>query len=1164
MADNRFLRKITTSTFRSLLPKSVLSKNKRSSSRAKPKFNNENAAPLHPNIEISDIKFLRSKSVTHKPLPELENSPPTELTTSDIRPQPPEVPQPPVKVVVRIRPGHDPKTGGRIVTNASKGSVSVGDREFTFDSILGSSSTQDDAFQLVGVPLVKDALAGYNTSLLAYGQTGSGKTYTMWGPPSAMVEAPSANCLQGVVPRIFQMLFSNIQHEQETSGDKQRNYQCRCSFLEIFDEHIGDLLDPTQRNLKIKDDAKYGFYVENLMEEYVSTYEDVTRLLIKGLSSRKVGATSINLKSSRSHIVFTCIIESWCKENASTCFGSLKTSRITLVDLAGFERNILEDADIQCVKEGKYVNKSTSQLGHVVNILAENGGSRTLENVPYNSSCLTHLLKESLGGNAKLSVICTISQDYKHMSDTISTLRFGKLVKLMQNDPVINEISEDDVNDLSDQIRLLKEELIRAKTNVNVFGSSDGYLKGQSARESLNQLRVSLTRSLMLPHNVNDFEDDIHFSEDDIKELAIQIRDVQNSYENSKETFESKDCSKYSSAEGCEAECYMSCSESENEEISSGRRTRTALHPGSISINTDHQCPALQDPELSESPKIQNTTRKTLILSSNPSSSGNAVQSGLPQIEQQEENNAHPQLRSNRIFAGPAESLAASLHRGLQIIDHYHQNSVSTRSSISSFSFDHFALKPCMSTGKVKTLPQESLEGEQFSDAVSVSLLCSNCQQKESKPSNEVQDRLNTRIALVNGSSATEQADQEPKDFEKDLLQALEREKKLEIVCKDQTEKTAQLNQMLSKYKCDKDSHSINDKEKLVSWNGCEGNEQDFINEKCVSKEVQGVENHNDCGNKRFDMLEKEALLKEIEDLRSKLQSNPDAYMNKSVDKVQSSLLQSIQERKSGVYAKVLNEEELEKERQRWIELESDWISLTDELRIDLESNRHRAEKVEMELKLQKKCTEELDDALKRAVLGNAKMVEHYAELQEKHNDLIEKHRLMVQGIQDIKKAAAKAGTKGCGARFAKSLASELSALRVERERERGLLKKENRSLKAQLRDTAEAVHAAGELLVRLRESQETVYFAEEKLAKAQEENDKLRKQLEKLKSKHKMEIDTMKHYLAESRLPEAALRALNREESDVTQSHIASHSSGYDDQPWRAEFGAIYQDQHY
>nr|GMD28180.1 kinesin-like protein KIN12A [Ipomoea batatas] len=151
--------------------------------------------------------------------------------------------------------------------------------------------------QLGWIPLVKDALAGYNTSLLAYGHvvydklTGSGKTYTLWGPPSAMVETPSTNRLQGIVPRIFQMLFDNIQR--------------------VYNGHIGYLLDPMQRNLK--DDTKNGFYVENLTEEYVSTYEDVTQILIKGLSSRKVGSTGVNSKSSRSHGVFTCIVESWRK-----------------------------------------------------------------------------------------------------------------------------------------------------------------------------------------------------------------------------------------------------------------------------------------------------------------------------------------------------------------------------------------------------------------------------------------------------------------------------------------------------------------------------------------------------------------------------------------------------------------------------------------------------------------------------------------------------------------------------------------------------------------------------------------------------------------------------------------------------------------------------------
>lgn len=223
-------------------------------------------------------------------------------------------------------------------------------------------------------------------------------------------------------------------------------------------------------------------------------------------------------------------------------------------------------------------------------------------------------------------------------------------------------------------------------------------------------------------------------------------------------------------------------------------------------------------------------------------------------------------------------------------------------------------------------------------------------------------------------------------------------------------------------------------------------------------------------GHTYFDLNEKEALLREIESLKSKLQSN--------TENLRSSLLsRSLQLRKS-VDCRPDNAEELEKERERWTEMESEWICLTDDLRVDLESSRQHAEKVEMELRSEKQCTEELDDALNRAVLGHARMVEHYADLQEKYNDLVGRHRAMMEGIAELKRAAAKAGTKG-GSRFAKSLAAELSAVRVEREREREFLKKENKSLKIQLRDTAEAVHAAGELLVRLREAEHAASVAE-------------------------------------------------------------------------------------
>lgn len=51
---------------------------------------------------------------------------------------------------------------------------------------------------------------------------------------------------------------------------------------------------------------------------------------------------------------------------SSKCFSSSKTSRISLIDLAGLDRNKLEDVGRQHVQEGKNVKKSLSQLGYAV------------------------------------------------------------------------------------------------------------------------------------------------------------------------------------------------------------------------------------------------------------------------------------------------------------------------------------------------------------------------------------------------------------------------------------------------------------------------------------------------------------------------------------------------------------------------------------------------------------------------------------------------------------------------------------------------------------------------------------------------------------------------------------------------------------------------------
>lgn len=53
----------------------------------------------------------------------------------------------------------------------------------------------------------------------------------------------------------------------------------------------------------------------------------------------------------------------------------------------------------------------------------------------------------------KIDSACGECSNY---GEILQTLRFGERVKTIRNQPVINEITEDAVNDLSDQIRQLK------------------------------------------------------------------------------------------------------------------------------------------------------------------------------------------------------------------------------------------------------------------------------------------------------------------------------------------------------------------------------------------------------------------------------------------------------------------------------------------------------------------------------------------------------------------------------------------------------------------------------------------------------------------------------------------------------------------------------------
>ena len=87
-------------------------------------------------------------------------------------------------------------------------------------------------------------------------------------------------------------------------------YLVKSSYLEIYNEQVTDLLDPSSVNLHVREDMKKGVYVEKLIEENISGVKAMIEMIMRGSRNRHVGSTAMNKESSRSHAVLSTQIDS--------------------------------------------------------------------------------------------------------------------------------------------------------------------------------------------------------------------------------------------------------------------------------------------------------------------------------------------------------------------------------------------------------------------------------------------------------------------------------------------------------------------------------------------------------------------------------------------------------------------------------------------------------------------------------------------------------------------------------------------------------------------------------------------------------------------------------------------------------------------------------------
>merc|ERR1719287_220889 len=102
-----------------------------------------------------------------------------------------------------------------------------------------------------------------------------------------------------------------------------RRFLIMCSFFEIYNEIIFDLLNPVQdrgklgAGLQVKEHPVLGIYVKDLQEIVVPDADKLEKLMVSGQKNRAVSSTMMNASSSRSHSIFTIKIHQKGEEDAS-------------------------------------------------------------------------------------------------------------------------------------------------------------------------------------------------------------------------------------------------------------------------------------------------------------------------------------------------------------------------------------------------------------------------------------------------------------------------------------------------------------------------------------------------------------------------------------------------------------------------------------------------------------------------------------------------------------------------------------------------------------------------------------------------------------------------------------------------------------------------------
>ncbi|XP_035757227.1 kinesin-like protein KIF19 [Egretta garzetta] len=384
------------------------------------------------------------------------------------------------------------------------------EKTFVFDMVFDHRATQEEVYVSTTKSLIGGVISGYNATIFAYGPTGAGKTYTMLG----------TDCEPGIYICALDDLFKALEATTE-----EMDYRVSMSYLEIYNEVIRDLLNPSSGFLDLREDPRGSIQIAGITEVSTTNAQEIMQLLMKGNKQRTQEPSAANKVSSRLHAVLQVTV---AQQSRRKVIGEeVRIGKLFMVDLAGSERAAQTQKQGKRMKEGAHINRSLLALGNCINALSEKGGSRA-QFVNFRDSKLTRLLKDSLGGNSRTVMIAHISPASTSFEESRMTLIYAYRAKNIKTQVKCNlqnvsyhiDQYTSIIADLRREIECLKARVENQEKEKNVVSSNLGDLQAERHQGSeahsgqvLNTLRVQLMgafreqmemqRSLMELENTN-------------------------------------------------------------------------------------------------------------------------------------------------------------------------------------------------------------------------------------------------------------------------------------------------------------------------------------------------------------------------------------------------------------------------------------------------------------------------------------------------------------------------------------------------------------------------------------------------------------------------------------------------------------------------------------